>query len=382
MNLIPFNIPYLVGDEEEYILDALMSRNHCGNGKYAKRCIELMKERYGFLEVFLTPSCTAAMEMGAILAGLESGDEVILPSYTFSSTANAIVLRDSRPVFCEIEPNTMNIDVSKIEALITKRTKMILPIDYAGIPSEITTIKEIAKQHNLVVMEDAAQSYHSFYKGKACGAIPDLAAFSFHETKNTTCGEGGALVVNRADWIERSHFLQEKGTDRSLVLKGVKSKYSWVDTGSSFLLSDILAAMLLAQLENVEHIVEQRSKVTAAYRELFTPYEELRCLRTPHPPSHVEVNHHAFFVIFDTEEHQQQFLDRLKNKGIYAYIGYLPLHSSPMGRSYGYKPEDLPLTEDLASRIVRLPFYAEMPGQTLEYCFDRMKEVLYSIYGA
>lgn len=381
MTKIPFNIPYLTGKEEEYMREALETRAYCGNNAFSKRCIKLMKEKYGFGEVFLNTSCSSAMEMGTMLAEIGPGDEVILPSYTFSSTANAVVRQGARPVFCEIEPQTMNVDVAKLERYITEKTKMIIPIDYAGIPCEIDPIMDIARKHNLTVMTDAAQSFHSFYKGKPAAAIPDLAAFSFHETKNLTCGEGGALVVNRLEWFERAHFLQEKGTDRKLVLDGVKNKYQWVDVGSSFLLSDILAAMLLAQLEKVEEIVRKRAKLTLAYRELFTPFEEKGCLKTHHPPQHVEINNHAFIVTFDTKENRQRFLALLREKNIHAYIGYVPLHSSIMGLKYGYKPEDLPLTEDIGSRIVRLPFYTELPGNGMEYCIEEMGKVLSAIYG-
>lgn len=378
---IPFNIPYLCGKEEGYVLDALRSRAHCGNYVYGERCIELLKKKYGFHSVFLTSSCTTAMEMGALLTNLAPGDEVILPSYTFSSTANAVVLRGAKPIFCDVEIATMNIDISLIEAMITEKTRMIVPIDYAGIPCEIDPIMDIAKKYGLMVMEDSAQGLHSFYKGKPCGSVPPLAAFSFHETKNVSCGEGGALVVNDPELVERAHFLQEKGTDRSLVLKGVKTKYAWVDLGSSFLLSDILAAMLLAQLEDVEVIVRKRSLVSKSYRSLFAPYEKDGCLQTPQPPPYVQLNHHAFFVIFDSVKNQKQFLNLLRKKNIFAYIGYLPLHSSPYGRKFGFHPEDVPRTEDIAQRIVRLPFYTDLADDGLNYCLEGMGEVLRSIYG-
>jgi dTDP-4-amino-4,6-dideoxygalactose transaminase len=379
---IPFNIPYLTGDETEQAGHAINSRRHCGNHSFGQRCVTLLRERYGFGEVFLTPSCTSALEMGAILAGLEPGDEAIMPSYTFSSTANAVVLRGARPVFCEIEPNTMNIDVERIESLITPKTKLIVPIDYAGIPCEVEAIMQIAGNHGLKVMQDAAQSLHSVHRGgKPCGSVPDLATFSFHETKNINCGEGGALVVNDAELVERAHYLQEKGTDRSLVLKGVKNKYSWVDVGSSFLLADILAAVLLCQLERCEMIVDKRRRVSDAYRKLYTSYHEQGCLLIPQVPSSVQINHHAFFVIFDSEHNQQTFLDSLRKDGISAYIGYVPLHSAPMGRKLGYRPEDLPITEDLASRIVRLPLYADLAEDGLEYCVECMGKVLRQIYG-
>lgn len=378
---IPFNIPYLTGKEKTFMQQALASRFHCGNGKFSKRCIQLMKKNYGFSEVFLTPSATLGLEMGTMLAGIGPGDEVILPSYTFSSTANAVIRQGGRPVFCEIETKTMNIDVKQLPRLITKRTKMIIPIDYAGIPCEIDEILSIARKHAIPVMVDAAQSFHSFYKDKPAALLPDLAVFSFHESKNLACGEGGALVVNKKSWVDRANLLQEKGTNRKLVLDGVKSKYHWVDVGSSFLLSDILSAMLLAQLQAVKKIVKKRAKITNEYIKLFAPYKDGGFLQIPHPPPYVTVNHHAFFVIFDTPKHRQQFLSYLRDKTVYAYIGYVPLHSSPMGRKFGYKPGDLFLTEDIASRIVRLPFYTDLVERGLGYCISAMRSALVSLYG-
>lgn len=379
---IPFNKVYFTGNEEKYMLEALKSGKHCGNHSFCNKAIAHMKKAHGYQEVFLVPSGTAALEMGAVLADLQPGDEVILPSYTFSSTANAVVLFGAKPVFCEIEPDTMNIDASKIEKLITPRTKMILPIDYAGVSCEIDKIMAIARKHNLLVMQDCAQSYGSYYQQHACGTQADLAAFSFHETKNFNAGEGGALVVNNPKWVERAHFLQEKGTDRRLVLNGVKNKYSWVDKGSSYLLSDILAAMLLAQLEQEEPIRAIRSKITEAYQSLFEPFRAKKLLHFFKIPKEARINHHAFWVVFDTPENQQAFMAKLRPLGVSAYIGYLPLHSSPKGLTYGYKPEDLPLTESLANRIVRLPFYTELGETGLDYCIDSMKKVLAEIYPA
>jgi len=274
----------------------------------------------------------------------------------------------------------MNIDASKIEALITPKTKMILPIDYAGVSCDIDTIMEIADSHNLIVMQDCAQSYGSYYKGKACGTQAHLAAFSFHETKNFSAGEGGALVVNKKEWIQRAHFTQEKGTDRSLVLKGVKSKYSWVDKGSSYLLSDILASVLYAQLSEEDKMKAIRSRITNAYFELFSDYQKAGKLSIFKIQDDVEINHHAFWVIFDSIENAELFMAGLREKNIYAYIGYMPLHSAPKGLEYGYKKEDLPLTEDLGNKIVRLPFYTELGENGLEYCVEEMGKQLKKIY--
>lgn len=377
---IPFNKVYIGQNEEAYVLEALRSGRHCGNHDFCKRAIALMREKHGFGETFLVPSGTAALEMGAMLANIGPGDEVIVPSYTFSSTVNAIVIFGATPVFADVHPDTLNMDPSKIEALITPKTKMILPIDYAGVSCEIDAIMEIANRHSLIVMQDCAQSYGSYYKGKACGTQAHLATFSFHETKNFNAGEGGALVVNVPDWEERAHFLQEKGTDRRLVLNGVKNKYSWVDKGSSYLLSDILAAMLLAQLEQEEKFKALRSKITKGYLELFKPYRDRGLVNYFQVPDYMTLNHHAFWVTFDSTENQQKFMARLRDFNVAAYIGYVALHSAPKGLEFGYKPEDLPITQDIASRVVRLPFYTELAETGLDYCLQSMQTVLNEIY--
>jgi dTDP-4-amino-4,6-dideoxygalactose transaminase len=379
---IPFNIPTLIGNEIASVTKAIQSNMHCGNGAFTEECINYMKTFYSFHEVFLTTSCTTAMEMGIILCDIKPGDEVILPSYTFSSTANSFVLRGGIPVFCEIDSSTMNIDPNKIEDLITDKTKLIMPIDYAGIPCEIERINDIAKKYKIRVLQDCAQSFHSFHKsGMPCGSAAPLAAFSFHETKNINCGEGGALIVNDPNLVERGKWVQEKGTDRSLVLKGIKNKYSWVDIGSSFILSDILAAMLCEQVKSANKVTQYRDIVTQSYKILLEPYESMGYLSTPKPPDGVKINNHAFFVIFDSEKNQKTFLTTLKANNINAYIGYVPLHSSPMGQTYGYKSKDLPLTEDISHRIVRLPLYTDLHvKENLDYCINGMKSALQSMY--
>lgn len=378
---VPFNKVYQTGSEDAYVLEAIHSGLQCGNHSFCGRVIDLMKSSYGFQQVYLVPSGTSALEMGAVLAGIEPGDEVILPSYTFSSTVNSVVLFGAKPVFCEIDPRTMNIDVSKIEALITPKTKMIVPIDYAGLSCDIDAIMEIANQHNLIVMQDCAQSYGTYYKGRPCGTIPHLATFSFHETKNFSAGEGGALICNVPEWEMRAHFLQEKGTDRRLVLNGMKNKYSWVDKGSSYLLSDVLAAMLLAQLEHESEIRGKREMITQMYANLFKPYFEKGVVGVMQPTNADKLNHHAYWALFDTSENRQRFMDGCRKYDIYVYIGYMPLHSAPYGIKLGYKPEDLPITESVGNRITRLPYYTSMADECLDYVAEKMKIVLKEIYG-
>jgi dTDP-4-amino-4,6-dideoxygalactose transaminase len=384
MTHIPFNLPHIPPATERYMLEALRSGKHCGNHSWNQKCIAWLKDRFGFGEVFMVPSGTAALEMGVMLAGVAPGDEVILPSYTFSSTATAVLLSGGKPVFCEIEPNTMNLDPRRLKELITPRTKMIIPIDYAGIPCDVDAIMSIAEPHNITVMVDAAQSMNSKdAEGRWAGSNVPLATFSFHETKNFGCGEGGALIVNNPEWVQRAHFLQEKGTDRRLVLDGVKSKYGWVDKGSSYLLSDILAAMLFAQFEHMDEITSKRANVTAAYRKATDPFEAMGNISTPRPPAGSAVNHHAFFIILESAEHRQRFIQELKEKyNVFAYIGYVALHSFKKGLELGYKPDDLPITESLAARIVRLPLYADLGGSEIDlnYTVNAVHSVLSDIY--
>lgn len=378
---IPFNRVYITGKEVEFFTQALYSRGHCGNHGFGKKCATFLEQKFGFTEVFLVPSGTDALEMGALLADLKKDDEVILPSWTFSSTANAIVLAGATPVFCEVDPKTMNIDASKIEKLITPRTKMIVPIDYAGVPCELREIRKIADKHNLTLMLDAAQSMTSTY-GDDYWRLADLVTFSFHETKNFSCGEGGALCVNRRRYLPRAEFLQEKGTDRTQLMKGVISRYSWVDKGSSYLLSDLLAAVLYSQLESIDEITQKRKQIWDAYKKLLAPYEQRGLVRTPHVPQGATVNYHAFWVIFDNEANQMRFMNKLREVDVHSYIGYVPLHSSKMGVNFGYKEGDLPITEDCFRRLARLPFFTDLASDGLEVCLERMKNVLQQLYGS
>lgn len=376
---IPFNKPYITGKEIIYMEQALHSGRHSGNYQFNSKVKDLMKLKYGLEGVFLTPSCTAALEMGAILSGIQPGDEVIMPSYTFTSTANSILIFGGVPIFCEVHPEDMNIDVSKIEALITSKTKMIIPIDYAGVPCDIDAIMTIAEKHNLIVMQDCAQSYGSIYNNEISGKKPHLACYSFHETKNYSCGEGGALIVNKASWRERASFIMEKGTDRNKMIKGLQNRYSWIEKGSSYLLSDILAAMLLAQLEAEEIIKSKRQILVQKYRDLFFPYQRKGFLSISQYEENKVPNAHAFWIIFQNNKLRNYFIDEMEKVGISAYIGYVPLHSSKMGSVLGYSPEDLLLTDDLASRLVRMPVFAEILESEIDYVLEETQKIIIRI---
>ena len=358
--MIPFNKPYISEKSLDYIKSAYNSGKHCGNYDWGSKCIKNMKENYSFKDVFLVPSCTSALEMGALLLGISPCDEVIMPSYTFSSTANSVMQFGAKPIFCEISPFTMNMDPSCLKELINERTKLIMPIDYAGVSCDIEIIKKIAKDHSIPIMVDSAQSLGSKDSNDDwCGSQADLAATSFHETKNISCGEGGALVVNNEKLIDRAYILQEKGTDRKKVIDGIKSKYSWVDKGSSYLLSDLLAAMLYSNLEDSNKIKEHRSKVTELYKNITKKYA--KNINVISEFNLARYNHHAFYIVFQSERIRNTFIQYLKEKyNIYAYIGYIPLHSSDMGLKLGYLPNDLPITEEIGKTIVRLPVYPEL----------------------
>ncbi|APS39298.1 hypothetical protein AO058_10625 [Salegentibacter sp. T436] len=374
--MIPFNLPYITGNEISYISDAIASGSHAGNYHFNNRVKDLIFQKYGLRGVFLTPSCTAALEMGALIANIQPGDEVIMPSFTFSSTANAMVIFGAKPVFCEVRASDMNIDVARIEKLITPRTKMIIPIDYAGVPCDIDEIMIIAEKYNLTVMQDCAQSYGSLYKGHISGKRAHIACYSFHDTKNFSCGEGGAIVVNKPEWRERAEYMAEKGTDRSKVVNGLQSKYSWIEKGSSYLLSDILAAMLLAQLEQEEEIKQKRKKIYDIYQERLKKYEEKGFFLLQHLEDYKETNYHCFWLIFNSNQKRKVFIDRMGKEGIAAYTSYIPLHSSKMGLKMGYTENDLPFTEDLASRLVRLPLYPNLTQVEVDFIVTTAEKIL------
>ncbi|PNX47853.1 MAG: dTDP-4-amino-4,6-dideoxygalactose transaminase [Thermoplasmata archaeon M8B2D] len=357
---IPFNKPFLVGKELYYIAQAIMSGHSAGDGMFTKKCQRLMEETFGAKKVLLTTSCTAALEMSAILCQIKPGDEVILPSFTFVSTANAFYLRGARMSFVDIEKDTLNIDVTKIENAITEKTKVIVPVHYAGIACDMDTIMEIANRHKLYVVEDAAQGVNAKYNGNFLGTIGDIGTYSFHETKNYTCGEGGAIIINNEKFFEKAEIIREKGTNRGKYFRGEVNKYTWVDIGSSYLPSDILAAFLFAQLENMEQINRRRGEIFDYYYKALMPLVNDGKFRLPYVSSECKCNSHLFYVILNDKNTRNGLMDFLKSKGILSVFHYIPLHLSQVGRSMGYTDGQLPITEDMSGRLLRLPFFYDM----------------------
>lgn len=352
---IPFNRPYLTGRELSYIAEAHMNGQLAGDGQFTKRCQRWLEALGPTSRALLTHSCTAALEMAAILCDLQPGDEVIMPSYTFVSTANAFVLRGAIPVFVDIRIDTLNIDESKIEAAITPRTKAIVPVHYAGVACEMDTIMDIARRHQLYVVEDAAQACMATYKGRQLGTIGDLGCFSFHETKNIISGEGGALLVNRPELVERAEIIREKGTNRSKFIRGEVDKYTWTDIGSSFLPGEVIAAFLWAQMEEAAEITCKRLEIWDRYDELSSALPAL--IRTPSIPDHCAHNAHLYYVINNSVHSRNQILDQLRSAGIQAMFHYVPLHSSPFARQYCDRIPHLPITDHIADNIIRLPIW-------------------------
>ena len=374
--MINFNECSITEKEKEYVADALLKKQ-CGDGPYTKKAYELFRDKLGIENVLLTTSCSTALDMTAILCDFKEGDEIILPSYTFVSTANAFVLRGAKPVFCEIDPKTMNIDADKIEELITDKTKAIYPVHYAGVICDMDKINAIAKRHNLFVIEDAAQAVGSVYKGKyPAGTIGDMGCFSFHETKNYTMGEGGAIVLKDSDMLSKAEIIREKGTDRSKFIRGEIDKYTWVLPGSSYLPSDILSALLCAQLERFDDIMEKRMNVWNRYNGAFETLEKEGKLIRPFIPDYSTHNAHMYYFIVKDENTRNGMLSLLKENGIGAVFHYIPLHTSDMGKRFGYKTGDLPITEEYASRLIRLPLHANLSDSDIDYIISKVGEYL------
>lgn len=372
--MITFNIAPFVGTEFGYMKEAIESHKICGDGQFTKRCDAWMEERFNANKVLLTTSGSSALDMAALLCGLNPGDEVILPSFTFSSTANSFVLAGATLVFVDIRSDTMNIDETKIEAAITDKTKVICPVHYAGVACEMDTIMDIAKRHNLIVVEDAAQGVMSTYKGKALGTIGDFGCFSFHETKNYSMGEGGAILINNPAYIERAEILREKGTNRAQFFRGQVAKYNWVDFGDSFLPSELNAAYLWAQLEVADKINDNRLATWNAYYEAFKPLEDKGIVTLPTIPEGCMHNAHMFYLKTKNLEIRQEYIQFMKKNDILCVFHYVPLHSAPAGLKYGrFVGEDEHTTSD-SDRLVRLPMYYNIDKDDLKKVIDKTLE--------
>ena len=358
--MIDFNIPPFVGKEFEYMKEAVNNKKICGDGPFTKKCNEWIETRFGTKKAMLTTSGSSALDMAAFLCGLEPGDEVILPSFTFTSTANSFVLAGAKLVFVDIRPDTMNIDETKIEAAITDRTRVIVPVHYAGVACEMDTIMDIAKRHNLLVVEDAAQGVMSSYKGRPLGTIGDFGCFSFHETKNYSMGEGGAILINDEKYIEKAEILREKGTNRSQFFRGQVAKYNWVDFGDSYLQSDLNAAYLWAQLEEADSINNNRIESWNAYYEAFKPFGDKGIIKLPTVPDGCVHNAHMFYLKFGDLETRQDFIRYMKENGVQCTFHYVPLHSSPAGAKFGRFDGVDEYTSSESDRLVRLPMYYNM----------------------
>ena len=354
---VPFNKPYMTGKELWYIAQAHHEGWLAGDGGFTRKCNAWLEARTGAGKALLTHSCTAALEMAAILADVQPGDEVIMPSYTFVSTANAFVLRGAVPVFVDIRPDTLNLDERLIEAAITERTKAIVPVHYAGVGCEMDAIMAIAREHDLLVIEDAAQGVMASYKGRPLGSIGHLGALSFHETKNVISGEGGALLVNDPRFAERAEVIREKGTTRSQFFRGQVDKYTWVDLGSSYLPSELIAAFLWAQMEEADRITRQRVGLWNTYHQWLKEPETAGLLRRPVVPAHCAHNAHMYYVLLPDLSIRTAFIARLKSLGIHPVFHYVPLHSAPAGRRFGRAHGPMTVTDDIADRLVRLPMW-------------------------
>jgi dTDP-4-amino-4,6-dideoxygalactose transaminase len=372
---IPFNKPYLTGRELDYIRQAHEAHHLSGDGAFSKRCSQWLEQRVGCHRALLTHSCTAALEMAAILAGIGPGDEIIMPSFTFVSTANAFVLRGGVPVFVDIRPDTLNIDESKIEAAITPKTRAIVVVHYAGVACEMEAIQSLARRHGLLLIEDAAQAIGAGYRGRPLGGFGELAALSFHETKNLISGEGGALLVNAPQFAARAEIVREKGTNRGAYFRGEVDKYTWVEIGSSFLPSDNIAAFLWAQLEQAEAILARRQALWAKYHAAFEPLEQAGRLRRPSVPRDAAPNAHSYFLLLADLASRQRFIDTLRTQGVNAVFHYVPLHSSPAGRRLGRASGSMRVTDSVADRLVRLPLWIGLESQQ-DYVIERCRSAL------
>lgn len=372
---IPFNKPFMTGKELSYISQAHLNGILAGDGPFTKQCSAWLEHKIGSHKVLLTHSCTAALEMAAILADIQPGDEVIMPSYTFVSTANAFVLRGAVPVFVDIRSDTLNIDETLIEAAITPKTRAIVPVHYAGVACEMDAIMDIARRHGLLVIEDAAQGVMSTYKGRALGSIGDMGCYSFHETKNVISGEGGALLVNNSKFADRAEMIREKGTNRSLFFRGQVDKYTWVDQGSSYLPGEVIAAFLYAQLEAADDITDKRMVIWNKYHTAFADFEVDGLLKRPTISDSCSHNAHMYYVLLPSLAKRTLFIEKLKEYDIYSVFHYIPLHSSPAGLKFSRFYGDMAITNDLSDRLVRLPLWVGL-DEHFDSVISSIKEVI------
>lgn len=372
--IVDFNKPSMVGAELEYITQAIEKSHISGDGYFTKQCSNLLEKELGVPKVLLTTSCTHALEMSALLLDIQPGDEVIAPSFTFVSTVNAFVLRGAVIRFADIRPDTLNMDETCLESLITPRTRAILPVHYAGVGCEMDSIMATARKHNLAVVEDNAHGLFGKYKGQNLGTFGSMATQSFHETKNISCGEGGALLLNDPTLVEKAEIIREKGTNRSRFFRGQVDKYSWVDIGSSYLPSDILAAFLFAQLEQWQSIQEKRKRVWQYYNENLSDWAEDNSVQLPRIPTYCDQSYHMFYMLLPTLQHRQNLIAYLKARGIYSVFHYLPLHLSDMGKQAGGKAGDCPVTERVSDQLLRLPFYNTLQEQDQERVVQTIKD--------
>lgn len=371
---IPFNRPSLVGKELGFIADVILRGQASGDGAYTKKCHALLERALGVPKVLLATSCTDALEMAALLLDIRPGDEVIVPSFTFVSTINAFMLRGARPVFIDVRPDTLNLDETLLEQHITSGTKAIVPVHYAGVGCEMDAVLKVAERYGVAVVEDNAHGLFGKYKGKYLGTFGCLATLSFHETKNFTCGEGGALLINDPQYVERAEIIREKGTNRSRFFRGQVDKYTWVDIGSSYLPSDILAAFLYAQLEAREEIQAKRRRVWRYYYKHLHYWAQEHNVRLPIIPEGCQQSYHMFYLLLPSLEQRQALIAHLKACGILSVFHYLPLHLSEMGRRLGGKPGACPVTEDVSDRLLRLPFYNELTETEQAYVVEAISE--------
>ena len=374
MSRIPFNRTSLIGDEFNYMQQAICNGHVSGDGPFSKKCQTLLESTVGAYKALLTTSCTHALEITAMLLDIQPGDEVIIPDFTFVSTVNAFVLRGARPVFADIRPDTHNLDETQLKRLITPRTRAIVPVHYAGVGCEMDAIMEIAERYDIPVVEDNAHGLFGKYKSRYLGTFGCLAAQSFHETKNFTCGEGGALLINDPRYIERAEVIREKGTDRSRFFRGQVDKYTWVDIGSSYLPSDILAAFLYAQLEAREQIQQKRRRIWEFYYDRLSGWAQEHSIRLPIVPYQCEQSYHIFYLLLPSLRQRSKLISHLNARDIVSVFHYLPLHLSSMGRRFGGKPGDCPVTEDVSERLLRLPFYGDLTEGDQSRVVEAIKE--------